>query len=1171
MLVFRQSLNRPLTAKEVDDNFKFLHITEWSTATYLQGEIVYYYDNETKTGILYECLVDHDQTAYTSGFSVTGTVNSVEVDLWKVIVGSPDSRNPFTGTWNYIESESVSSGEVGLVNDYYYYSLIDNSGVDWSDYFTYLNNLNLSGSSFLFQFSDPDDVHNLKIYVVGSSSFDSDRFLIPSNSTLLINNGTFDYEKDYHSSFIPIGLGGTGSTLPTPVIGSVTFTSPTCYDENNGSITINVSGGSGFFRFSIDGGSIWSSPGFDPLSEYTFTGITAGTYTGIYVEDQLIGPVLLPAITVTQPDDLILTYSTTAEVVSGVTSDGTITLYGVGGTLPYQYSINGGGDWAVSSIFTGLNSGSYDSIIKDANNCETPITSVNVNYDDLSLSLVSVSSAAPYCPGGTGSVTITISGGSGQYRYKYNSNPWTPSVGYATTQTQTFSGAGITAGSYTLYAEDQITSDIVSGVVTIVDPSGMDILPVTGTSKNCGAAGNATVQLMITGATVNPPSFTTPQVKFGSSGLWYNMTPTATPGTYTYLQSFGSVGTYSGTIYIRDYCTTGTTSYDVHKYTTVSMTPTLSSAPSCVGDDWEYNIGLFGGSGSYDVKVGVGSWTGVTSGMIIAIPQSGSISGSTETISYRDSNVISCSGTTIVNNSQVTALTVTTTGSTNPTCYGGTGNMSLSVTGGRVDVTNYYEYKLITGGVTGSTWIALPTTISGLSGGILYNVLVRRVGTTCTPVTLGTGVTLTAPAAVTISYDSATNPTTCSGTDGSIVINVSGGTPNYRYSVNGGVTYSGLIAPIGDQITVTGLTAGSITIYVKDSVNCMATSTVTHTLSAPTTPTLSGTYTAPTCSGDNATVALTAGGGTAPYTYSSDGSTYVTGSTFSIGAYTGSHLFYVKDDANCVQTYNVVGSGSPVPVTVSATPTPESTGGANDGTIAISFGGGTLGTGYTINVITGTTTLHTYTSGSAGTYTQTGLNPATYTVKITDGVGCNITTTAIVLAGAVVDMLYYFRYLTPSTYASPNIYASSGGSNLCDAAYTYTDNTYASVPFSTVINYYKTNAATLFGGGSINLSASGLTGTWNPSIPIDINFSGGVVGFNGILGLLVPSSYPILTNAHLFDISGAPTAITPYAAYPNQIGITPATPITIGGLTYNLYKIYFTSVTAATTKKFRII
>jgi hypothetical protein len=140
-----------------------------------------------------------------------------------------------------------------------------------------------------------------------------------------------------------------------------------CAGLTNGQIFVSASGGLAPLTYSIDGTTFVSSP--------TFNGLSAGSYT-VTVKD-VNGCLRTFTTTITEPAPLSLTCTPT--VSNG--SNGTITVSGAGGNLPYSYSIDGTNFYS-GSLFSGLAIGVYTIYIKDANGCVNSME-VNINSNGI--------------------------------------------------------------------------------------------------------------------------------------------------------------------------------------------------------------------------------------------------------------------------------------------------------------------------------------------------------------------------------------------------------------------------------------------------------------------------------------------------------------------------------------------------------------------------------------------------------------------------------------------------------------------------------------------------------------------------------------------------------------------------------------------------------------------
>ena len=231
---------------------------------------------------------------------------------------------------------------------------------------------------------------------------------------------------------------------------------------------------------------------------------------------------------------------------------------------------------------------------------------------------------------------------------------------------------------------------------------------------------------------------------------------------------------------------------------------------------------------------------------------SGLVAG-TYRVYVKDSNGTTCESFSSVTVTQPTAVTVSSSSITYPTCWTGTtGSVVLSASGG----SGQFEYSKD----NGSTW-QTSSTFSSLSG-ITYNFKSRdKNATSCTSSTLTIDLSRSAPnATITV-----TNVSCNGGSNGAIATSspFGGNSGVYTVSINGSDYFS-------FPKTFTNLTSGSYTIYVKDYLGCVA--SYPQTITQPTAQTAAlSVVTLPTCSGSsynsNGVLQLTSSGGVFPKTY----------------------------------------------------------------------------------------------------------------------------------------------------------------------------------------------------------------------------------------------------------------------------------------------------------------
>ncbi|AHM60822.1 gliding motility-like protein [Flammeovirgaceae bacterium 311] len=205
--------------------------------------------------------------------------------------------------------------------------------------------------------------------------------------------------------------------------------------------------------------------------------------------------------------------------------------------------------------------------------------------------------------------------------------------------------------------------------------------------------------------------------------------------------------------------------------------------------------------------------------------------------------------------------------------------------------------------------------------------------------------------------------TSCGNTNGSLSLQVSGGTAPYSYAWSNGAATK----------DINSLAAGTYSVTITDANNCSTTGSYTIAGSSTLKASLSG---GSSCS---SSLAITAevSGGKAPYSYSwSNGATTASISPEEAGTYT----LTVTDAGGCTTTVSTTSSGTSMPVIITYEYSRPSCANGRDAWIDLDVVGGSGS--YTYSWSNGSTTedLQNITSGS-------------YTVTVTDALGCSDTKT----------------------------------------------------------------------------------------------------------------------------------------------------------------------------------
>ncbi|RYZ51680.1 MAG: hypothetical protein EOP49_11150, partial [Sphingobacteriales bacterium] len=305
--------------------------------------------------------------------------------------------------------------------------------------------------------------------------------LIPGTYTIRVSSGVGCYKDTIMT------------IAPPPLVGlSAAISHPFCSGSNNGSVTLNPSGGTSPFQFALGIGPFGSSATFGGLGPGSYAFTVRDAYHCIGSQQVVLVPV--SSITVA---------AARRNATCSTLDDGQVTLFPDNGSAPYSFAI-GSGPYGPSAVFGGLTAGSYTFHIKDALNCvkDTVITIL----DSLSVT-AGIVVTTPLCFGqANGSFTLSGSGGG---------TPYTFAIG-----TQSYSSSsvisGLAAGSYVLHVKDA-NGCIKDTFATIGQPSVL-VPAVLPTAPLCFEGTDGQVQVSVSGGT---PAYTfaADAGPYGSSSL----------------------------------------------------------------------------------------------------------------------------------------------------------------------------------------------------------------------------------------------------------------------------------------------------------------------------------------------------------------------------------------------------------------------------------------------------------------------------------------------------------------------------------------------------------------------------------------------------------------------------------------------------------------------------
>ena len=314
-----------------------------------------------------------------------------------------------------------------------------------------------------------------------------------------------------------------------------------------------------------------------------------------------------------------------------------------------------------------------------------------------------------------------------------------------------------------------------------------------------------------------------------------------------------------------------------------------------------------------------------------------------------------------------------------PSCFTSNGALLLTITGG----TGPYFYSGSNG--TFVVTYAQDYLFSGLSAG-LFSVLVTDAA--LCKIQFDT-VIQTPNSFYSVEIDTVNS--TCSSTDGQILVSLQGGSVPYTYTLVKPDSSTVSITSNSEVQTFINLTTGDYTVFIDDGSGCSYSQDVT--IIAENLYSVTTSYTGGTCSNnDGAINLLLSSGGTAPYLFQlSDGSS-INSSSLSVtfnSLVSGNYTYSVTDSNGCTQTGIVT---LPISSNVNFSLYPTTCGTGDTGTITALITSGEPPFTFIWSDNVSLNPQNIYVSGLTG---------GTYTLTITDSNNCVQTRNTVISCNAI--------------------------------------------------------------------------------------------------------------------------------------------------------------------------
>lgn len=747
-----------------------------------------------------------------------------------------------------------------------------------------------------------------------------------------------------------------------------------CFGENNGTVTIGGSGGTGGLTYTL---------GNETNTTGIFTSLTAGVYN-ISVLDENNCETIVP-VEITEPAALVADISNQQNINCSGGTTGGVTINSTGGTGTISVTLNGTTLTGNSVVFDNLAAGNYPYSVVDENNCQVNAAVEITENADIELSVVAAQDVT--CNGeGNGMIEVEADGGTSNFTYFLN--------GVDQGNNNVFTN--LSGGSYLIEitdgagCDDEITVELTEptvlnaqldqqtnlecyqandGTATILSSGGTGVIEytlgnetnTTGTFNNL-SAGNYEVMVLdanncsqLVEFEITEPTEVQLQVMnnidlncFGENTGSFEIAASGGAGNFEYnngieTNSTGvftnlSAGNYIVSVMDGNNCLT-TIESTITEPSELIANVTATQDVNCFGDN--------SGSVSLEANGGVGNITFELNGNSNATGEFTNLDGGNYSIVITDDN--NCETTVNVEITEPTQLNIEVENINQASCSGQEGTIEVSANGG----TGTYEFSI--GNQTNTSGF-----FDGFSGGIYTVIVTDQSG--CTE---SVEVDINEPNSLMPSIAQLENVDCNGANNGSVQVTGTGGVGAFTFS-------------LGNESNTTGvfenLPAGSYDVILEDENDCSTTINVLIEEPDVINLEIMDISNVSCFEGTDGAISLMANGGTGDLTFVLGNETNTTGIFSNLEG--GNYMVLVEDNNGCNDFVNIMIETPDAIVPMVEANQNISCAGGEDGMIELSASGGSNTFEYTLGNETNTTGIFT------------NIPPGNFTFLITDSNGC---------------------------------------------------------------------------------------------------------------------------------------------------------------------------------------
>jgi len=360
--------------------------------------------------------------------------------------------------------------------------------------------------------------------------------------------------------------------LPDPPLLTITLLTQTdvlCAGATTGVIDVTIAGGTGAYLYNWSNGAV----------SQDISNIPAGTYTLVVTDENNCSAIA--NYTITEPLLPLESTITSMNVACNGDATGAVTVNPTGGTGPYSYSWNTG---AITQTINGLVAGNYSVTVTDANFCTTT-ASVIITQPTSPIQATLVQTNVSCFAGNDGTVTITnASGGIGALTYLWSTGAVTSNI------------TNLIAGNYLVTVTDANSCQFV-GSVNITEPTVLHVSLVAQTNVLCFGSSTGAINVNVVGGTL-------PYLYNWSNGAVSQDISNIPAGTYTLIASDANG------------CTATITRVITQPAIVVSLTTTSTNVTCFGGSDGAITATGIGGTGALTYLWSTGAVTSTINGLV---------------------------------------------------------------------------------------------------------------------------------------------------------------------------------------------------------------------------------------------------------------------------------------------------------------------------------------------------------------------------------------------------------------------------------------------------------------------------------------------------------------------------------------------------------------------------